>query len=208
MAPPGWSPSSMRGTAARRSACPDGHVEAEGLFQEARRRVEKRPRHGAAHVVDDDVEPAELAVRRLGQRGHEVEVGQVARHDDGATPGGLDLLRHLAELVLGAGGQHDVGAGLGQRHRGGGPDAASAGGDDGDLVGDEELVEDHPANVAGAPSARPSAGRAVGQVDSGRSGAAGAVVPVPRHAVCRPPRPARPAPPIPVRPLGRERRAA
>ena len=124
-------------------------VEAEGLLQEARRGVEQRPRHGAAHVVDDDVEPAELAERRLGQRGDEVEVGQVAGHHDGPTAGGLHLLGDGTQLVLGAGGQHDVGSRLGQRDRGGGADAAPAGGDDGDLVGDEESIEDHPANVVG-----------------------------------------------------------
>ena len=154
MAPPGWSPSSMRGTRGPDQGVAGRDVEAEGLLQEAGRGVEQRPRHGAAHVVDDDVEAAELVEGRLGQGGHEVEVGQVAGHDDGAAAGGLDLLGHGAQLVLGAGGQHDVGTRLGQRHRGGGADAAPAGGDDGDLVGDEESIEDHPANVVGRAGAR------------------------------------------------------
>ena len=149
MAPPGCSPSSIRGTAARRSAWPAGDVESEGLFEKAGRRIEEGARHGAAHVVDDDVEPAELVVRGLGERRHQVEIGQVAGDDDGATPRRLHVLRHLAELLLRAGGEHDVRPGLSQRHRGTGADAASAGGHDGDLVRDEKLVEDHQANVVG-----------------------------------------------------------
>ena len=180
MAPPGWSPSSMRGTAGPHERVAGRDVEAEGLLQEAGRRVEQRPRHGAAHVVHDDVEPAELVEGRLGQRGHEVEVGQVARHHDGTPAGGLHLRRHLAQLVLGPGGQHDVGARLGQRHGGGGADAAPAGGDDGDLVGDEESIEDHPRNVVGRSrparrtSVQPGVRRFLGvSPPSGASGAAG-----------------------------------
>ena len=75
----------------------------------------------------------------------------------GPAPGRLDLLGDGAQLVLGAGGQHDVGPGLGQRHSGGGADAAPAGGDDGDLVGNEESIEDHPANVVGRARARQAA---------------------------------------------------
>ena len=61
---------------------------------------------------------------------------------------------HLAELLLGAGRQHDVGTGLGQCNGSGGTDAAAAGGDDGDMVGDEETVEDHPANIVARPAWR------------------------------------------------------
>ena len=104
------------------------------------------------------------AERRLGQRGHELEVGQVAGHDDGASAGRLHLLGHVAQLVLGAGGQDDVGPRLGQRHRGGGADAAPAGGDDGDLVGDEESVEDHPSECSWPPA---SEAAVAGQAGSG-----------------------------------------
>ena len=191
MAPPGWSPSSMRGTAGPDQGVPGRDVEAEGLLQEARRRVEQRPRHRPAHVVHDDVEAAELGEGGLGQRGHEVEVGEVAGHDDGAAADRLDLLGHGAQLVLGAGGQHDVGARLGQRHRGGGADAAPAGGDDGDLVGDEESIEDHPANVVGPTEGRARAG-------SGRGGPSRRW----RHRCSSAPPASRPAPPVRPSPAG------
>nr|WP_254126778.1 hypothetical protein [Aquihabitans sp. G128] len=119
------------------------HVERERLGQEAGRGVLEGPGHGAAQVVDHDVEPAERLDRGGRQAGHRVEVAQVGGHHVGPSPGGLDLGRHLQELRLGASGQEHVGAGLGQGDRGGGADAAPCAGHDGDLVGHEELVEDH-----------------------------------------------------------------
>ena len=41
-----------------------GHVEVEGALEEALARLHRRPRHGAAGVVDEDVEPPELGDRR------------------------------------------------------------------------------------------------------------------------------------------------
>ncbi len=131
-----------------------GNVEAKGLFEEAWGGIEEGARHGPAHVVDDDVEPAELVVRRLSQRGHEVEVGQVPGDDDGAASRRLHLLRDLPQLVLRAGGQDDVRPGLGQRHRCACADATPARGHDGDLVRDEEFVEDHPAKCSWPPRGR------------------------------------------------------
>ena len=118
-------------------------VEVEGLFEEAGRGVEQGAGHGAPEVVDDDVQPAQLVPGRLGQRAHQVDIGEIAHHDHGPPAGGLDLRGHLAQLLLGPGGQDDVGARLGQGHRGGGADAAAAPGDDGYLVGHAEAVEDH-----------------------------------------------------------------
>ena len=57
--------------------------------------------------------------------------------------GGLDLRGHLAQLLLGPGGQDDVGARFGQGDGGGGADTAAAPCDDGYLVGHAESVEDH-----------------------------------------------------------------
>ena len=139
----------MRGHGRPHQRVPGRHVEAEGLLEEAGRGVEDRPGHGAAHVVHDDVESTELAPGPLGQGGHQVVVGQVARDHHGPPSRRLDLCGHLAQLLLGAGGQHDVCAGLGQGDGGGGTDAAPAGGDDGDVVGDEETVEDHPGECSG-----------------------------------------------------------
>jgi hypothetical protein len=100
-------------------------VEVEGLLEEAGRGVEQGTGHGAPQVVDDDVDPAQLVPRRLGQRAHELDVGEIPHDDHGPPTGGLDLRGHLAQLLLGAGGQDDVGAGLGQGHGGGGADAAA-----------------------------------------------------------------------------------
>ena len=132
-----------------------GDVEPEGFLQEPRRRIEQGPRHGAAHVVHHDVEPAQLSVGALSQGGHEVEVGQVSRDHDGAASRRFDPLRHLGQLLLGAGGEDDVGTGFGQGHRGGSADAAPTGRDDGDLVGHEELVEDHPGECSGRDGGPP-----------------------------------------------------
>ena len=193
MAPPGWSPSSMRGTAARTSAWP-----AETL----KRNASSRKRGDVSRKGRGMVPPMLLTMmssrpnslcRGLGQRGHEVEVGQVAGDDDGTAPGGLDLLGDISELVLGPGGQDDVGPGLGQGHRGAGPDAAPAGGDDGDLVRHEELVEDHPANVVGRrgrPLARVEGVEGEGSRPEAGEGAedAGGVRPVRRNHNVEPPR--------------------
>ena len=71
------------------------------------------------------------------------------------------------KLLLGASGQHDVGAGFGQGNRGAGADTAPAGGDDGDLVRHEELVEDHPGECSGRTGGRPWPGPVLGAGSSG-----------------------------------------
>ena len=118
-------------------------VEVEGLLEEAWRGVEQGTGHGAPQVVDDDVNAAQLVLGGLGQRAHEVDIGEIAHDHNGPAPGGLDLHRHLAQLLLGPGGQDDVGTRFGQGHRGGGADATATPGDDGYLVGHAEVVEDH-----------------------------------------------------------------
>ncbi len=141
----------MRGTAARTRACPAATLKRKAS---SRKRGEvSRSGRGMvpAHVVHHDVEPAELAPGPLGQRGHELVVGEVARNHHGPPARLLDLLGHAAQLGFGAGGQHDVRTGLGQGDGGGGTDAAPAGGDDGDVVGDEEAIEDHPRNIVVRP---------------------------------------------------------
>src|SRR5207248_4898176 len=119
-----------------------GHVEVERAFEEAFAGVEKWPGLGAADVVDDDVDPAELAHRRVDESVQVVGVAQIARHDRGApTPLG-DGAGDLLELFFGAGRDDDVGAGFGQGQGGRGPDTASRPGDDGCLVGQAETVEE------------------------------------------------------------------
>ena len=56
---------------------------------------------------------------------------------------GLDVLRHLAQLLDGARRDDDVRAGFGQGDGGGGADASSSAGDDGGAVGEAEPVQDH-----------------------------------------------------------------
>ena len=82
-----------------------------------------------------------------GQPGGSVEVGQVGRHDHGPAAGLVDPGRDVVELGCGPGRDDDVGARLGQRHRGGGADAPARAGDDGDAVGQAEPVLDHGATL-------------------------------------------------------------
>src|SRR6478752_2622619 len=119
-----------------------GHVEAERLVEEAVAGLHELPRERAADVVDHGVEPAELVVRRLRQAADGVEVAEVGGDHQAAAPGRADLLRDHLELLGGACGNEHVGAGLGERDGGGGAEAAARAGDDGDLVGDRETVDD------------------------------------------------------------------
>ena len=124
MAPPGRSPSSMRGMPARIRAWP-----AETL----KRKASSRKRGDVSSSGRGIVPPMLLTMmsRRpnsfhaVGEGGHEIEVREVARHDDGAASRCFDLLGHGTQLVLGASGQNDVGPRLRQCHRGGGADVAT-----------------------------------------------------------------------------------
>src|SRR5690606_20073031 len=97
-----------------------GDVEVEGLLEVVDLGVEEGVGDGAADVVDDDVEAPEGVVRRLRQPGDLVGAREVGRYDDRASPGGLDPLRDLGQLRLGACGDQHVRAGLGERDGGGG----------------------------------------------------------------------------------------
>src|SRR5580658_8272870 len=150
MAPPGCSPSSMRGTAARTRAWP-----AETL----KRKASSKKRGDVSSSGRGMVPP--MLLTTMSSRPSSVKAvsaRDAMRSKSVRSPGTaarrLDLLGDLAQLVLRAGGQNDVGARIGQRDRGGSTDAPPAGGDDGDLVGDEESIEDHPANVVGRPAGR------------------------------------------------------
>jgi hypothetical protein len=120
-----------------------GHVELERVRQVPRLGREERPRHGPAEVVHDDVHPAERIDRGGGQPRGRVEIGQVGGHHDGPPPGGLDLARHLGQLVLGARRDHHVRPGLGQGDGRGRADAAARAGHDGHAAGDAETIQDH-----------------------------------------------------------------
>ncbi|CNI33046.1 Uncharacterised protein [Mycobacterium tuberculosis] len=60
-----------------------------------------------------------------------------------AAAAGADLLGDRVQFGLGARSNHNVGPYLGERQRDGRTEAAAATGDDGDLVVEAELVEDH-----------------------------------------------------------------
>ena len=95
--------------------------------------------------------------RGVDQTLDRVDVGQVGGHHDRAASQLADLRRHLFELRHGAGGDHDVGAGLGERQRGGGADAPPGGGDDGDAVVETEAVDQHAGTLPGRYVARMTA---------------------------------------------------
>ena len=89
------------------------------------------------------VEPAEGVDGGLRERGHLVEVAQVGGHDDRLASQCLHLGGDLVQLLLRAGGQDDVGAGLGEREGAGGPDPTSCTGDDRDPIVEAESLEHH-----------------------------------------------------------------
>ena len=139
--------SSIVGTAARVRAWAVATFHENSRMSRLGRRVEERAGHRAADVVDDDVDAAELLRGDVGQAGHRVEVAEVGRHHDRLAAERLDLLGDRVELLLRARRQHDVGAGLGERERRRGADAAARAGHDGHLVVEAEPVLDHPAKL-------------------------------------------------------------
>ena len=125
------------------------HVEPERLFEVLDAGVEERVRDGAADVVHDDVDPAQLLLRRLREPGDGVQVGEISGHDHRAPAGGLDRGGHLVQLRLGAGRDDDVGTGLGEGDGRRGTDASPGAGHDADLAVQSEHVEDHGGTLRG-----------------------------------------------------------
>ena len=82
-----------------------------------------------------------VVLRRGGERADLVGLVEVGDDDVRLAAGRLDPRRGLAQLLLGARGDDDVGPGLGQRERGRGADAPPGAGDDGDLAVDPEPVQ-------------------------------------------------------------------
>src|SRR5690606_20735039 len=108
------------------------HVEVERLLHRLDAGLEQRPGRGAADVVHDDVDPAELGGGGVDQRPHGIEVAEVALHGDGPAAERLDLGAHRRQRLGGAGGDDDVGADLGEGCRGTSTDATAGTRDDGD----------------------------------------------------------------------------
>jgi hypothetical protein len=95
--------------------------------------LERRRRAVDAGIVDEDVDPPELAARALDHRGEVGTLGDVGGGGDGAS----SHLPYLGGGAFRAGaiqlGDDDVRAQLCQLERGGASDAAARAGDDGDL---------------------------------------------------------------------------
>ena len=70
-------------------------------------------------------------------------MSEVADDDVRAAAQVTDLFGHVVQLGLGAGGNDDVGAHFGERHRDGGTEAAARAGDHSHLIIEPEFIEDH-----------------------------------------------------------------
>ena len=139
-----------------------GHVEREGPGHETLARLHGRPGHGAAGVVDQDVEAPELLDRPLHQLFARGGVGDVGWHDEGTAAEGSDPLSHLLEVGLRTSSQCDVRTGLGQPDGDPPSDPEPGARDDRHLSGDGEAVEDHAwagDEVARRSRCRPGAAR-------------------------------------------------
>ena len=121
----------------------------EGVLEAADRGAHERLGHRSTDVVDHHVDPAELGDGRGGERLQTLEIGHVRREHEGPAPEGLDVGRHAGELLLGPGGDGDVGTGLGEGTRAAGADPASRARDEGDLVRECEAVEQHGGEPSG-----------------------------------------------------------
>ena len=119
------------------------HVEVERLLERAHVGARERRGHRTAHVVDHDVDAAELVGRALRERVEVGELVEVGGHHQAATAERAHVGSDLLELLLGAGGDGDIGAGLRERPGTGSADAAATGGDDGHFAVEAEQVEDH-----------------------------------------------------------------
>ena len=120
-----------------------GNVEVERLLEVGGVGGEQGVRDGAADVVHDDVEPAELLLGRVGEGGDRVEVAEVGLDDDRPASERPDASGHLVELMGRARRDEDVGTGFGQPEGRRRADAAAGAGDHGDPVVDGEPVENH-----------------------------------------------------------------
>src|SRR6185369_6083290 len=96
----------------------------------------------AAGVVDQDVDPAELAEHGGDERLDLRRLADVAGPGDDGAAGGAQLLGGGVELVLGPAADRDARAEPHHLACGGQADAAAAAGDDGDLIAKDAGGED------------------------------------------------------------------
>ena len=96
---------------------------------------EKAAAPGAAGIVDQDIETAEVARQRLDQPGRLGVRGQIGGVDRRLAAKRADLLRHGFQRLGVARREHDVAAGRRQFERNAAADAAACAGDQGNLAG-------------------------------------------------------------------------
>ena len=94
-------------------------------------------------VVDEHVDAAQLRLGALDEVLQVLHAPHVGLDADGAAAERLHGLDGLLEGAGLAGGDGDVGAGLGQAQRDRAADAAAAAGDDGDFALQREICDDH-----------------------------------------------------------------
>ncbi len=116
----------------------------ERLLEHGGARVEERPRGRSAGVVDDDVDAPELVHGLVDKPGQEAVLVDVAGDDHRPAAGCLDILGDLAQLFLGAGGDHHVAAHLAKGTGDGGADATPAARNDRGLPVETQPVKQHP----------------------------------------------------------------
>jgi hypothetical protein len=80
----------------------------------------------------------------------------VGHYGQSAAAGPLDQTYRLVEIGLGARSHHHVRSGLGQSDRAAATDAGPAAGDDGDLVGDPKIIQNHYRALASFGAGRPA----------------------------------------------------
>ena len=144
---------SISGTAARVSAWAVETLKWKASSRYAASVSSRRVGDGAADVVDHDVEPAELVVRRVGERRDGVEVHQVGRYDERppterprcalATFSSWSAVRAESTTSAPASASAIALAGT---------DPSTGAGDDRDLPVHPEPVQNHAENVTGSSS--------------------------------------------------------
>ena len=109
-------------------------VDRDRLPVQIEGRVEERPEHAGAGVVDPDVDPAERAYRPVRERRHRLGIGHVGGDRQRLSAAVADLAHQLVQHVAPAGGQDDAASAGGEGLRRGAADAARRAGDDDDLA--------------------------------------------------------------------------
>jgi len=116
----------------------DRHVEVERVLDLVDPGVEQGSGERPSGVVDDDVEPAQLAGGAFDELRQQVQVVDVAGYLDGPATVGPHLPGDLRNVSRRPGGQYDVGAGAGEGHCRRRPDSLPRARDDGHAVGEVE----------------------------------------------------------------------